>query len=95
MQPLDHVPAFGADLIGKRHQPGQCSVDRDINAGMTLAVERGAVGFRNADMDVALAHETFIADMQIIAVDLAFDAEADAVFRFLAIRNIGAELVAP
>ena len=31
--------------------------------------------------------------MQIIAVDLPFDAEADAVFCFLANRDVGAEFV--
>ena len=41
---------------------------------------------------LALTQEALVADMQIIAVDLAFDAEADAVFGLLAFGNVGAEL---
>ena len=92
MQPLDDITAFGPDLVRKRHQPGQSSVDGDVDAGMALLVKRRPIRFRGPDIDVALPHETFVADMQVIAVNLAFDAKADSVLGFLAIGNVSADL---
>ena len=41
---------------------------------------------------LALAHEALVADMEVVAVDLSFHAQPDAVFRLLAIGDVGADL---
>ncbi len=62
---------------------------------MAVAVERGAVGGRAGDADVALAHEALAADMEVIAVDLALDPEADPVLGLVAGRDVDGKLPGP
>ena len=71
--------------------PRKVAVDRDIEAGIAFLIEVRAMGLRLADGDVALAHEALVADMDIVAIDLALDAEPDPVGRFIARGNVDLE----
>ena len=55
-------------------------------------IDLGALAGDMIDPDVVLPQEAFAADMHVIAVDLAFDAEADPVFGFVAMRQLDVEL---
>ena len=57
---------------------------------MALLIKRRPIRFRGPDIDVALPHEPLVADMQVVAVDLTFDAKADPILGLLAIGNVGA-----
>ena len=93
MQMTDDLPAFRPNLVGERDEPGQRSVNGNVNAGIALLVQIRAIGLGGVNVDAALLHETLITDVQIITVHLAFNAKADPVFGFFAIRNIRTHLM--
>src|SRR5262249_58926570 len=69
------------------------AIDRDINTGIALLVEGGSIGTALAQGNVVLPHETLVADVQIVAVDLAFHAEPDPILRFVARWDVDRELL--
>ena len=88
----DHRPALVADLVRIGNKPGKFAVDRYIEAGEALFIEAGAIDHGFVGRNVALAHEALIADMDVVAVDLALDPEAETVLSLVAGRNIDAQL---
>ena len=91
MESLDDRAAFRADFVGKGNETRELAIDRNIKAGVAVFVQRTAVQGGGVDLDVALAHEALVADMHVIAIDLAFDAKADAIFGLVAGRNVDRE----
>src|ERR1700728_5121108 len=92
LQLPDHRPALVADLVRIGNKPGEFAIDRYIEAGEAFFIEAGAIDHGFVGRDVALAHEALIADMDIIAVDLALDPEPEPVLSLVTGRNIDAEL---
>src|SRR5262249_35873544 len=92
---LQYGSALRTYLVRIGHHSGQRAIDRDVDARAALLLEGGAVGCGLTHADTALSHEALVADVQVIAVDLTFHAEPDAVLRFVAGRDVGPELLRP
>ena len=92
-QAVQHGAALRADLVRIRHNSGQLTIDRDINARIALLIEGATIVGGLAHANVALPHETLVAHVQVITVDLALHAKPDPIPRFLARRDVDRELL--
>src|SRR5262249_16582099 len=61
------------------HQPGYGSVDGNVQARVTLVITPGSIGLGLANTNIILLQEPLVADMHIIAIDLAFDTKAQSI----------------
>src|SRR5262249_15586902 len=93
VQAADDGVTLRPHLVGIGDKAAELAVDRDVKARIAVAVEPTTIEHRAVDIDTALAHEALAADVDVVAVDLAFDAEADAVLGLVAGWDVDLKLL--